>query len=141
MGGERGDTHGYVRNIFYFETGDGDIYGFINWNDTRVAESDLNLFWKPAGELTVGGGPAEGPLENWLELFEGKYDGQSVVADPLFVNPGKRDFRLREGSPALDLGFEEIDTSEIGLKADFPLWLREGWEDLYRIPRALFYNE
>lgn len=140
MGGERGDTHEYVRNIFYFETRDGDIYGFINWNDTRVAESDLNLFWKPAGELTVSGGPGEGDLENWLALFDGRYDMNSVVADPLFMNPAQRDFRLRDGSPAFDLGFNEIDVSEIGLKPDYPSGLREGWEDLYRIPRALVYN-
>jgi hypothetical protein len=140
MGGERGDSHEYLRNIIYIEEEEADVYGFINWNDTRVAASDFNLFWKAEGELSVGGGPADGPLGNWLRLFNGRFDGNSVVADPLFVNPAKGDYRLREGSPALGLGFREIDTSEIGLKADFPLRLREGWEELNRIPRALVYE-
>ncbi len=140
MGGERGESHEYLCNIIHIEDEEADVYGFINWNDTRVAASDYNLFWKVEGELTVSGGPADGPLENWLGLFDGKFDGNSVVADPLFVNPAKRDYRLEEGSPAFDLGFKGIDTSEIGLKADFSLRLREGWDELYRIPRALLYE-
>jgi hypothetical protein len=38
----------------------------------------------------------------------------------LFVDRKRRDFRLKPDSPALALGFQEIDTSEIGLKEDFP---------------------
>ncbi len=42
-------------------------------------------------------------------------DTGSIVADPLFVDPEKLDFRLKPESPALKLGFKEIDTSHIGL--------------------------
>jgi hypothetical protein len=140
MGGERGDSHVYVRNIIYFESGDGDIYGFVNWNDTRISTSDYNLFWKPGGDLTIDGGPADGPLANWLELFEGRFDGNSMVSDPMFVDPKRRDYRLRPGSPALGLGFVDIDTSEIGLREDFPARLREGWDELYRIPPHLIHE-
>ena len=140
MGGERGDNHEYIRNIFYFETRDGDVYGFINWNDTRVAVSDHNLFWKPGGELTVSGGPADGSLENWLGLFDGKFDGNSLIADPMFADPKNRDYHLKEGSPALQLGFKDIDVSDIGLKEDFPTRLREGPDELYRISPGLIYK-
>lgn len=96
------------------------IYDFNNWSDDRVTESDWNLFWKPAGNLTIKGGPANKSFDKWLEMQNKKYDQNSVVADPEFYDLEKHDFRLKPGSPALKLGFEPIDTSRIGLKADFP---------------------
>ena len=35
-------------------------------------------------------------------------------ADPLFVNPEQGDFTLRSESPALALGFQPIDLSQVG---------------------------
>jgi hypothetical protein len=43
-------------------------------------------------------------------------DVHSVVADPLFTDPAKEDFRLRADSPALKLGFQQMDASRIGAK-------------------------
>ena len=96
------------------------VYDFNNWSDDRVAASDANVFWNPGGEITVKGGPAANDWTGWRALFGGKFDRRSVVADPRFVNPAKRDYRLRPDSPALKLGFRNIDTRAIGLKADFP---------------------
>ncbi len=45
---------------------------------------------------------------------------KSLTADPGFVDVAGRDFRLLSDSPALKLGIEPIDVSQIGLKADFP---------------------
>lgn len=42
------------------------------------------------------------------------YDKHSEVADPLFVSPATRDFRLRPDSPALRMGIESLDTSRVG---------------------------
>jgi hypothetical protein len=96
------------------------IYNFQNWSDDRVKESDRNVFWKAGGEVTVKGGPANGSYEKWRKLAGGKFDSHSLVADPLFVDPANHDYRLKPESPALELGFKPIDTSAIGLKADFP---------------------
>ena len=41
-------------------------------------------------------------------------DVHSVIADPLFVDPEKNDFRLRPESPAFKLGFRPIDLSDVG---------------------------
>ena len=41
-------------------------------------------------------------------------DAMSVVSDPLFTNVAARNFTLLPGSPALALGFQQIDTSTVG---------------------------
>jgi hypothetical protein len=43
------------------------------------------------------------------------YDGDSLVADPRFVNAVEHDYRLRPDSPALGLGIRSIDLSAVGL--------------------------
>jgi len=132
MGGERGDNHRYLRNILYFEEPDADVYGFVNWAEDRVNESDYNLFWKPDGTLTISGGPAEGDFSNWLSLHGGRYDQHSIIADPMFSDADGNDYTLEPGSPAFDLGFVGIDTSEIGLTGDFPERLRV--DEIYPTP-------
>jgi hypothetical protein len=51
-------------------------------------------------------------------------DANSMVADPLFVDPEAGDFSLNPESPALKLGFKPIDTSKVGLYGD-PAWVAE----------------
>lgn len=41
-------------------------------------------------------------------------DQDARIGDPLFVDPGNFDFRLQPNSPALQMGFHQIDTSTIG---------------------------
>ena len=140
MGGEKCEDHVYMRNIFYFESGDGDVYGFINWKDNVVLASDYNVFWKPHGKLSISGGPRDGSFEKWLKILNHKFDQHSTVADPMFADPSQGNYHLRPGSPALKLGFKDIDTSKIGLEDDFPLRLRESFDELYRIPPGLIWN-
>ena len=100
------------------------IYRFINWRDDRVKESDYNLFWKDKGPIFVTGAPSAGmgygELEEWKKILRNKYDQHSIVADPLFVDASQRDYRLQPGSPALALGFQDIDVGAIGLEDDYP---------------------
>ena len=51
------------------------------------------------------------------------HDQHSLIADPKFVNAAEHDFRLQPDSPAFQLGFAPIDTSQIGLYGD-PDWVR-----------------
>jgi hypothetical protein len=46
------------------------------------------------------------------------YEMHSRIADPLFVDPAKDDYRLKPGSPAIELGFQPIDTGQIGVRRD-----------------------
>ncbi|MFA6133725.1 MAG: right-handed parallel beta-helix repeat-containing protein [Phycisphaerae bacterium] len=94
-------------------------YHFINWSDDRITESDHNLFWDRDGTVGISG-EQKGSLENWKGILGGKYDQNSLVADPMFVAPERRDYRLKPQSPALKLGFQDIDLRGVGLTDDFP---------------------
>ena len=83
------------RNIVIFDQGR--LLG-SNWTGDQF-RMDYNLYWD------VRGGK--------IRLVDGQ-DAHSRIADPLFVNAGGGDFRLREGSPALELGFKPIDLSRVG---------------------------
>ena len=71
---------------------------------------DYNLYFNPATpleQITF----FEGSFEEWKK--KGK-DVHSLFADPQFVDPDKRDFRLKPTSPALALGFKPFDLSTVG---------------------------
>ena len=57
-------------------------------------------------------------LDQWRAQYG--LDKDSVSADPLFVDPVKRDYTVTSGSPALALRFVNIDQSKIGLLPNFP---------------------
>lgn len=98
---------------------------FVNWADDRVADSDWNLIHQPEGEVAVFNGP-EADLDVRLLSWSGwqkRFDTNSVLGDPLFVAPERRNYALRPGSPALKIGFRPIDFDRIGLPSDYPTWL------------------
>ena len=111
----------FTRNIVYWKTAPL-LKG--RWDDGNY-DIDGNLYWNAAG------GPVRfGHLDlaEWRKL--GK-DGRSIIADPLFVDADKYDFRLRPGSPADRIGFKPIDVSDAGrLKG----WRR--YADLPAVPPA-----
>lgn len=51
--------------------------------------------------------------------------GDTVVADPLFLDVAKGDYRFHPGSPALKLGIEPIDVSRAGRIMERPMSRRE----------------
>ncbi len=68
--------------------------------------SDLNLFW-----TTGNPSEAEKDLEQWKTLGQ---DSHSAFGDPLFRDLAGHDFTLSPDSPALALGFQQIDMSDVG---------------------------
>ena len=110
---------------------DGDVYYM---NDAPpdhpvVSELNNNLYFQPSpgwGDRTVitvnhrGKPVRKYTFEEWQELG---YDVDSIVDDPLFVDLDNDDFRLKPDSPALKLGFKNIDQSW-GITDEFPkMWL------------------
>ena len=74
---------------------------------------DNNVYYNPDGVYSF----RQVGLEKWRRMG---LDVHTKYADPLFVDRKNGDYRLKPGSPALALGFRQIDTSDIGLKEDFP---------------------
>ena len=56
-----------------------------------------------------------GPMDEWTAWQSEGWDKHSVVADPMFEDTAKDDYRLKPSSPAWKLGFEAIPISEIGI--------------------------
>ena len=102
----------FERNIVYWSGGPA-LSG--PWDKLKF-DSRNNCYWNAAGEKAQFLGKS---LENWQKAG---HEAGSVVADPLFENTDKRDFRLKPGSPAIKLGFKPFDFSKAGVYGD-AAWL------------------
>ncbi|MCC6858257.1 MAG: right-handed parallel beta-helix repeat-containing protein [Bryobacterales bacterium] len=94
----------FVNNIVYFDQGQ--LLG-SNWTGENFELGRNVYFDVRGGEMRMAG-------KSFREWQQGGRDLGSVVADPLFVNAGNYDFRLRPESPALKMGFKPIDLSRVG---------------------------
>jgi parallel beta-helix repeat protein len=77
-----------------------------NWEGDGFV-MDRNVYWQVEGVPAFTGGT----FADWQKRG---HDRHSVVADPRFVAPDKGDFSLLPDSPALKLGFRQIDLSRVG---------------------------
>jgi len=71
-----------------------------------------NCYWNLAGtDLPI----SLGATVSWRDWQAAGMDVQSLVADPLFVDPKNDNFSLRPESPAItQLGFKPLDLSKVG---------------------------
>ncbi len=101
----------FRRNILYRLKPEGSMLRIGGYTPEVLAECDGNLYWQAgdAPALNLNGKP----FAEWQKMG---YDQHSVVADPLFENPEKDDYRLKADSPAWKLGFERIPVEKIGRK-------------------------
>jgi parallel beta-helix repeat protein len=126
FGGERFD-HVVVENNIYYTPGCSLMYRFLEWSEDMVTSCDRNVVYHPDGDYKVRIEYAkvkkphdDYTWEEWKQMEGGRFDQNSVIADPMFVDSKNGDFNVREDSPALKLGFKNIDQRSIGLKEDFP---------------------
>ena len=94
----------FERNIVYWPRDAKFLAG--PWNNTDVVLRK-DLYWHDGVE------PKFGPW-TWEQWQARKLDEGTIIADPLFVNPAKDDYRLKPESPAFQLGFEPFDLSQVG---------------------------
>lgn len=88
----------FERNVVVWDSGEL-VSG--NWEGDGFA-FDSNLYWDTRGGFSLDARRARG-----LDLH-------SLVADPRFADAAARDFRLAPDSPALSLGIESLDVSDVG---------------------------
>ncbi|NLB95817.1 MAG: hypothetical protein GX785_08920 [Armatimonadetes bacterium] len=98
------------RNIFYTTSPDATLFN-VGRLDERVLRAERNLYYNASGKEPVFRGGGIPSFEEWQRRG---FDQNSVVADPLFVNPRRGNFALRPDSPALKLGFRPFDIKEVG---------------------------
>ncbi len=100
----------FERNLVYWDTGR--LLGYSGWGGGAKVVLRNNLYWRAGGQPFDFGSKS---FEQWRAAGN---DEGSIIADPLFVNAEKRDFRLRPGSPAAKIGFQPFDFSQAGVYGD-----------------------
>jgi len=110
----------FERNIIIFDQGD---LWHGEWSGERAVLQN-NIYFNER-RRTIRFPSKSGKQESKATFAQWQrrgLDRGSLIADPKFVNPGKRDFRLKKSSPALKLGFVPFDLSAVGPR-------KEAWEN------------
>lgn len=106
----------YENNIVWSSSGS--IFRLAGKPDRKTFKHvDNNVYYNPEGRYSFGRIKGWNTWKNWQNKG---LDTNTNCTDPLFVDRKNHDYRLQPDSPALALGFREIDTRQIGLKEDFP---------------------
>ncbi len=100
----------FERNLVYWD--EGRLLGYAGWKNGAKVVLKNNLYWRADGK------PFDFEGKSWDNWRAKGNDEGSIIADPLFVNPGTRDFHLRAGSPAARIGFRPFDFSQAGIQGD-----------------------
>ena len=95
----------------YFDRGT--LFG-SSWKNDRFKLS-RNLYWRTDGKPIVGWNNT--PWQDWQAKG---HDADSLIADPMFVDAERFDFRLKPGSPAEKLGIQPIDLTGVGSTLPVP---------------------
>jgi hypothetical protein len=95
----------FERNIVLYDQGH--LLG-MRWGDDKTV-LDRNLYWRRNGQVRF---PGDRAIEAWRESTG--HDRNSIVADPMFLDPDRDDYRLADGSPAIELGFVPFDWTKAG---------------------------
>jgi hypothetical protein len=115
----------FERNLVQLSQGELFVPFAVNPLKQRMAAKESLGVWDRNLYAHPGGADAlrffKWDVEAWRQMG---LDANSVIADPMFVNPEAGDFSLKPDSPALKLGFKPIDTSKVGLYGD-AAWVAE----------------
>jgi hypothetical protein len=96
-------------------------YSFFGVTDLSVLKTNLpnidaNLFYNSGQDPKMcQWGTTRPPASfTWTQWRDAGFDANSVVADPLFVNPAAGDYSVQAGSPALTVGFKNFPMTGFG---------------------------
>jgi hypothetical protein len=99
-------------HVWYPESGD-EITGNILMAAPRGVEAPTDT---ARGKIVDRNFYHSGNAEVARKLLRFGWDVNSLVGDALFVTPVAGDFRVREGSPALQVGFRNFPMDQFGVK-------------------------
>jgi hypothetical protein len=97
------------RNIFYYDGRTCRTFLPKKWPNYDIL-LDCNLYFD------ISGKPPTFLGFDFAQWKQKGLDGNSIAADPLFVDPQRGAFRLQPQSPAFKLGFRPIDLSRVGIR-------------------------
>ncbi len=116
---EEADYGSKIQNNIYYESKDAIKYYNISYRASEGISkpedcaADNNIFYC-AENVDKATKYVEAKRKDGIEQ-------NSIIADPLFVDVANANFELQPESPALKLGFKQIDMSKIGLRTnEFP---------------------
>ncbi len=101
----------FTNNIVYWDNASAAFWrGYPSVSTVKDVVVDHNTYWNPQGIASnaFNGG-------TWATWQAGGQDAHSQIADPLFKNPAKGDFRFKAGSPAVKAGFVPFDIAQAGV--------------------------
>ena len=104
-----GVNNRFSRNIIYYSDAAARLFAANASARSSISEFDHNLYFLAANQEPQIRGI--GSISDWKKLG---FDQHSLVADPLFVDVGNGDYRLRPESPAFTLGFQPIPVDKVG---------------------------
>jgi len=107
--------YAFLRNLVYYRQGK--AVGYWDAQNHNFAYEG-NLYWNASGAPIMFG---EKTFAEWQATGQ---DKDSLIADPLFMDPEHGDFRLRPDSPAARIGFQPWDLSVVGPRP-FPVVEKE----------------
>lgn len=101
------------RNIIAYQGRTAAAYNLSRFEDSFVHFA-RNLVWANGETPVVNGLQGVKRRDSWASWLARGQDEGTMVADPEFMDPDRRDYRLKPSSPALALGFEAIDLTKVG---------------------------
>lgn len=112
-------TEDVMRKNIYVNTESNVAFEGIHSKPSQVKEIDYNLYFTLTGDPMIVklAGEAENGYKNLMSMEQWQmkgHDRHSIVADPMFVDIEKGDFRLQPNSPAFKLGFKEFCLTNFG---------------------------
>jgi len=115
----------FLNNIIYFVNGTifcGDWQ--TSTNPPREYSFDYNLYYSPNPKESYTF-PNDSTFQQWQS--QGQDPHSIIQQDPLFDNANAFNFTLQGNSPALTIGFKQIDTTIIGPKSTHGFTIPPAW--------------
>jgi len=102
----------FERNIVYFDQGV--LFGRAwQWEADVLADLRNNIYWRAGGQRFDFAGKS---WDQWRAM--GRDKEGSIIADPKFVDPNKRDFRFASDEVIKQTGFKPFDYAKAGVYGD-----------------------